>query len=348
MNARSAVVKVSRLTNRSGRMPPPPSTTRPWSVWNTNAESTFEVSRPSSAASAWAAWSSSLLLLRWMVRPLGVYQRAVVILERAGDDLRRARGPAVHQDDDGEAGPWLGLGVPIRAGGVGVTAALRHDLLAGIQEQLAHGDSLIQQAARIAAQVEEERLHALLEQTVDGLAELRRRLLAHGREQDVADLVVEHGRDLHRADVDHGAGELERERLLDAYAVHPELHRRSRLAPQLLHGLILLPALGRVTVQRHDLIARLDAGALRRRVRQGRHDGDPAVADLDLDSETAVIPGGGLVQGLEVVSLQEDGVRVVQLVEHAVDGQLVEAALVDRIAVVVGDVREHVFEQACL
>ena len=103
-----------------------------------------------------------------------------------------------------------------------------------------------------------------------------------------------------------------------------------------------------MTVERHDLIARLDAGALRRRVRQGRHDGDPAVADLDLDSETAVIPGGGLVQGLEVVSLQEDGVRVVQLVEHAVDGQLVEAALVDRIDVVVGDVREHVFEQACL
>src|SRR2546421_948113 len=30
---------------------------------------------PSSAASAWASWSSSFLLLRWMVRPLGVNQR---------------------------------------------------------------------------------------------------------------------------------------------------------------------------------------------------------------------------------------------------------------------------------
>src|SRR2546429_550838 len=58
------------------------------------------------------------------------HHRAVVILERAGDDLRRARGTAIHQNDDGEAGPWLGPGVPIRAGGVGVTAPLRHDLLA--------------------------------------------------------------------------------------------------------------------------------------------------------------------------------------------------------------------------
>ena len=36
------------------RIPPPPTTTRPRSVWNTSEESVFVVSRPSSAASAWA------------------------------------------------------------------------------------------------------------------------------------------------------------------------------------------------------------------------------------------------------------------------------------------------------
>src|SRR2546422_1948337 len=80
MKARSLAVNVSGTTNRSGRMPPPPRTTRPRSVWNTSDESTLLESRPSSAASACASWSSSLLLLRWMVRPLGVYQRAVVSL----------------------------------------------------------------------------------------------------------------------------------------------------------------------------------------------------------------------------------------------------------------------------
>src|SRR5881398_3225925 len=75
---------------------------------------------------------------------------AVVILERAGDDLRGARGPAVHQDDDGETGPWLGLGVPIRARGVGVTPSLRHDLLAGIEEQLDPGQEAVAQRGRYA------------------------------------------------------------------------------------------------------------------------------------------------------------------------------------------------------
>src|SRR5213592_1789990 len=37
--------------------------------------------------------------------------------------------------------------------------------------------------------------------------------------------------------------------------------------------------------------------------------------------------------------------RIVQLVEHAVDRHLVELALVERVDVVIGDVREHILEQ---
>src|SRR5439155_141892 len=40
--------------------------------------------------------------------------------------------------------------------------------------------------------------------------------------------------------------------------------------------------------------------------------------------------------------------RVVQLVEHAVDRHLIELPLVERVDVVVGDVRQHVLEQARL
>src|SRR3989475_8589469 len=48
------------------------------------------------------------------------------------------------------------------------------------------------------------------------------------------------------------------------------LHRAARLAAQLLHGLIVLPAFGRATVQGDDLIARLDPRPLRGRVGKDR------------------------------------------------------------------------------
>src|SRR2546427_6858681 len=47
---------------------PPRSTLFPYTTLFRSDESTLLVSRPSSAASACASWSSSLLLLRWMVR----------------------------------------------------------------------------------------------------------------------------------------------------------------------------------------------------------------------------------------------------------------------------------------
>src|SRR3989441_9937163 len=95
------------------------------------------------------------------------------------------------------------------------------------------------------------------------------------------------------------------------------LFRSARLAAQLLHGLIVLPAFGRATVQGDDLIARLDPRPLGGRVGKRRHDGDPSVSDVDLDAQTAVVAGRRFVERAEVVPLEEDGIRVAQLVEHA-------------------------------
>jgi len=148
--------------------------------------------------------------------------------------------------------------------------------------------------------------------------------------------------------VDRGAGHLEDERLIHADPAHLQLGRRARLAAQLFHRLVVLPALGRAAVERDDLVARLNTGPLGRRLRQGRDHGDPAVAHIDLDAQAAVVPGGLLGEEPEVVRLQEHGVRVVQLVQQAVDRHLVEPSLVERVDVVVGHVRQHVLEQACL
>src|SRR2546426_2431051 len=87
---------------------------------------------------------------------------------------------------------------------------------------------------------------------------------------------------------------------LDPDPAHLELHRAARLAAQLLHGLIVLPAFGRATVQGDDLIARLDPRPLRGRVGKRRHDGDPSVSDVDLDAQTAVVAGRRFVERAEV------------------------------------------------
>src|SRR5436189_205210 len=129
---------------------------------------------------------------------------------------------------------------------------------------------------------------------------------------------------------------------------HLELYRAAGLAAQLLHGLIVLPAFGRATVQGDDLIARLNPRPLRGRVGERRHDGDPPVSNVDLDAQTAVVAGRRFVQRPEVVALEEDRIRIVQLVEHAVDRHLVEPPLLDRVHVEVGDVSEHVLEQTRL
>jgi len=60
------------------------------------------LSCPSSAASACASWSSSFLLLRWMVRPLGVNQRAVV-------SFSAVSGVSCHSDC---TNPFPNVGVP--------------------------------------------------------------------------------------------------------------------------------------------------------------------------------------------------------------------------------------------
>ena len=83
--------------------------------------------------------------------------RALVVLQRAGDDLGRRGRAAVDQDDDRLAlGEVAGAGVEA-LGLVGVAAAGRDDL-ALLEEGVGHRDRLIEQAARIVAQVEHEAL----------------------------------------------------------------------------------------------------------------------------------------------------------------------------------------------
>jgi len=117
--------------------------------------------------------------------------------------------------------------------------------------------------------------------------------------------------------------------------------RTAQRDPRLVDG----PILGGLPGDLDDAVARLDAGALGGGPRKWGHDDDPAVADIDLDANATVVPGRVLVQARQPLRTQKNRVRVVQLVEHAIDGFAVEVRRADRIHVVALDVRHDLVEQ---
>ena len=208
-----------------------------------------------------------------------------MVLQRARDDFRGTRRTAVHDRDNRQARPLLRLRIGVLMRGAGGTTAGLDDRLARIEEQIRHGHALIEQTAGILAEIENQRLHALLEQRVHRLRNFTGRALADRIERDVADVIVQHHRDLDRPDVNRGARELELDRIIDAQPPNGQLRRRTRRPAQLLHRLILFPPFRGAAVQLDNAVTRLNAGTLGRRIGQRRDDGDPAVAHVDLNAE---------------------------------------------------------------
>ena len=83
-----------------------------------------------------------------------------MILQRAGHDLRRAGRSAIYQHHEWKLRP--NLGGTIREVAIRITSAAAHadDPLSWIQEEVGHGDPLIEKPARVSAQVEDQRTHA--------------------------------------------------------------------------------------------------------------------------------------------------------------------------------------------
>ncbi len=209
-------------------------------------------------------------------------------------------------------------------------------------------DALVQQAAGILPQIEDHRLHPLLLHRRDFLPKLRRRSLAHGIQRDVADTAVEHRARRNGLDVDLGADQGVLERVGDAGPPHRDRDLAARRATQRLDRLIVLPALGGLPVDLDDLVTGLHARPLGGSLRQRSHHGDPAVTNVDLDAETRVVAGGLLGQRLVVVSREQHGVGILELLEHAPRRLLVEIGLSQRVHVVRADVAQDVVEQAGL
>ena len=185
---------------------------------------------------------------------------AVVVLERAGDDLAGARRGAVDQDHD----RVVGLGAVARRALLlaALGAADGGDDRAALQELVGDLRRLLEQAAGVAAQVEHQALErASFLQLGERLVQLVARARLELLEADVADARLERAV-LDRLDADLLARELEGARALPAVgavAMHPDRDLGARLAAQALHRVVERHVERRLVVDLDDAIEPLEA-----------------------------------------------------------------------------------------
>src|SRR6185312_16180070 len=267
-----------------------------------------------------------------------------MVLQSAGHDLRGRGRAAVHQHHDRQAaGDVARLGVP--ALHVLRLARLDRDDLALVEEGVDHGNRLVEQAARVVAQVEDVALElgpGLLLDLLDRVGHARGRLLGERGDADVADVALE--AEAGRLHLDGLAGQGDVERILHVGAAQRDLDRGADLAAHLVDGLLQGHSLHRLAVQREDQVARLDAGLGGGRIVDRRHHLDDAVLHRDFDAEPAELAPGLDLHVLVDLGVHVAGVRVERR-EHALDGILHQRLLVDRLDIVAPHPLQHVAEQ---
>ena len=206
----------------------------------------------------------------------------------------------------------------------------------------AHRD--VQQAARVAAQVENQaREIALLVEVADRLRHVLAGVLL---ELDHAQVAVTRLDQLgpDAAEVDDLARQREGQRRVDVLARDRQHDLGAGLAAHLLDGLGERESARDGVIDLDDQVARLHAGAERGRVLDRRNDFDDAVFDADLDAEAAELALGRDLQLLERIGVEEVGMRV-EAVHHAVDGLVDELVVRYRLDIVALDASEHGGEQ---
>ena len=263
-----------------------------------------------------------------------------VILERTGHDLRGRSGAAVDQDHNRQAfGQITGAGV-VALGILFDPAARRHDL-AALQEGIGDGDGLVQQSARVVAQVEDE-TDQLVAQLLLDLGHrgfnARCRLLGEAGDPDIADAAVLDAV-AHRLDPD----DVTRDRDLEGFLVATldgQLDVRADRTAHALDRLVEGQAEDRLRIQLDDQVTGLDAGAERRGVVDRRDHHDDAVLHRHLDAEPAERPAGLHLHVLEAVLVEIAGMGI-ECREHALDRRFHQLLVRDLLHVFGSDALEH-------
>ena len=264
---------------------------------------------------------------------------AVVVLETGRDDLGGRGRVLIDQDDHREAveGPFL---LSLVGLGDGVPPLRAHDQSV-LDEQVGDFHGRAEEPARVVAEVENQGLHPLALELVEGFFQLLGRVLDEAADSDVADLavLVEHEVPL----VVGLAAVAEDARNINDRAVHREclglfltlvkdreLDGSAGTAGEDLDGLVGVHPFGRLSVDLHDEIARENARLVSRGPDHRRDDLEPVQlgvhADLNADAaETSLdLP----LELPPLARVDERRVRV-EVLEHPLQRALEQLAAID-------------------
>src|SRR5438132_8404363 len=283
-----------------------------------------------------------ILLHRTLAEGLDAHElRPAMVFDRAGGDLGGARRVLVEEHDQAVAEGATGAGDLLRL----LLAAARHEDGAGPLADELTDDVVggIHVSARVIPQIEHDHVDRSLEVVPERLVELGRGPAAELEDSHVEDAVVEDmGGDAWHVDV--LAGDVEAQRL--AVPAHLELDRGSRLATNVIHGIVGGPALGALPVDCVDDVARLQPGFLRRCSRHDADEDDLVRFLLDGGADAGELAAEEALVGTILVGRQVAGELVTERVDHAGCGTLgqLDAAGIG-LDIVLLDGREHVVER---
>ena len=270
-----------------------------------------------------------------------------MILQRAGDDLGGGGGPRVdqhHQRDTAENVGPLGAEGNLRV----FHPSLRIDDGPLVQERVGHRHRGAQYATGIVSQVEHEALEAAVAGILPELVYRLAQVLA-GPELELADPDVSVSRldraAAHAGDLDDVPGDGDPDGPIHAFAHDGEHDVGAGLPAHHLHRIGQRHSLHRGVVEPDHQIPRLDAGALRGGIVDGRDHLDEPVLHADLDSQAPELAARARLQLLVVVGDEVGGVRV-ESGQHPADGVLEQRPVPDRLDVIVLDLGEDLREGA--
>ena len=274
-------------------------------------------------------------------------QPAIVVLDGARDDLRRARAVAVDEHDERLVDVAAGVARVVVLVGVGDAAARVDDHVAARQELVRDLDGLIEGPAGIAAQVEQEPRGALAAERREGPRQLLVARLREVAEAHVAGRLVDQERRLDGRDADFVPLDAQVDQLLVPVAAHGDVHRAAARPPQQANRLVAAHPDRVLALDARDDVAAPDPAPVGGRPLEEAVDRDAAVDDGDLYSEPVVAPLLPLPQAGVLPGVHEVRMRI-QRLQHAADGPRHELLDVDLVDVVGFDRGERRRERVVL
>src|SRR5689334_18956484 len=267
-----------------------------------------------------------------------------MILQCAGDNLgSRSAAPIRQQHQRNRRCDWIVAGDEGLI--LSVAGANAGDLLSLVQEQVADAQRLIEDAARITAQVDDDPLRALSRKLGYRVFDFVARALVELEQRDVADVAIEHDGVGHRRDVYDRPGEGDRNELRNTGA--GELHQNSAawVALQSIRRLRNSPATDVGGVDEIDAIAFLHARLFGWCVWENALHGYKALSFGDLHSDAGVTPVGLGIETRKLFRREKHAVWIVELVDKTARGLLIQCGLVDGIDEACGNDVQYLVEE---